>query len=96
MPYFYKSPSGTSSDALGRRDFVRPEPSSSRCSTMRADPAGGMTYESRAAAGLYTVDLRVKKMGAAQCLGAVYHLLSPHPVPFPIQFSRVQSGVQIV
>eukprot|EP00966_Prymnesium_polylepis_P168700 3901013-Prymnesium_polylepis.1 len=31
--------SGTSSGALGRRDLVRP----SRCSTMRADPAGVMS-----------------------------------------------------
>eukprot|EP00966_Prymnesium_polylepis_P111871 2587951-Prymnesium_polylepis.1 len=43
----YKNPSGTSSGALGRRDFGSSRfmipgcaPSSSRCSTMRADPAG--------------------------------------------------------
>ena len=35
MPYFYKNPSGTSSGALGRRDFVRPE-----CIAMLNDAGG--------------------------------------------------------
>eukprot|EP00966_Prymnesium_polylepis_P102494 2374264-Prymnesium_polylepis.1 len=48
MPYFYKSPSGTSSGALGRRDFVRPE--FIAMPTMWADPAGVMSR--RAGIGL--------------------------------------------
>ena len=48
MPYFYKNPSGTSSGALGRRDFVRPE------FIAMLNDAGGprWSYESRA--GLLT------------------------------------------
>ena len=44
MPYFYKNPSGTSSGALGRRDFVRPE------FIAMLNDAGGpcWSYESRA------------------------------------------------
>ena len=44
VPYFYKNPSGTSSGALGRRDFVRPE------FIAMLNDAGGpcWSYESRA------------------------------------------------